>query len=180
MIYRLLLTFAVLAAAAGCRRETPRPDKDFVTIDAGVVALTHARVVDGTGQPGRPDQTIVIREGRIAEVGDASTVRSPSNARVVDLTGRTVVPGYVMVHEHLFFTPDGTGEKSMRTSFPRLYLAGGATTIRTAGSRGLPADVALKHAIDQKEIAGPNLELTSPYLDGTGIRWPFQTRESRA
>ncbi len=174
-----VLTFALLASSVACRPAAV-PSGDVVSVRAPVLALTHARVIDGTGGPARPDQTIVVRDGRIADVGDAQSLMPPAGAQAIDLSGRTIVPGYVMVHEHLFFTPDGSGEKSMRVSFPRLYLAGGATTIRTAGSRGLPADVELKHAIDQNQIPGPNLELTSPYLDGTGIRWPFQTAEGRA
>jgi enamidase len=132
-------------------RGNAAPIHDFVKVDGPVIALTHARVIDGTGAAGRANQTIVLRDGHIAAVGDAATVSLPSNARSLDLEGRTVMPGYVMVHEHLFFSPDGDGETSMRVSFPPLYLAGGATTIRTAGSRGLSADVELQRSIDKRE-----------------------------
>jgi imidazolonepropionase-like amidohydrolase len=176
---RAFLGFAFLAVSFACRRDAT-PIHEFISVDSPVTVLTGVRVIDGTGEPGRPDQTIVIRDGRIAEIGDTHSTAPPSGARIIELPGRTVLPGYVMVHEHLFFTPDGSGEKSMRVSFPPLYLAGGATTIRTAGSRGLPADVELKRAIDQGEIAGPDLELTSPYLDGSGFPWPLQTPEGRA
>jgi hypothetical protein len=53
-----------------------------------------------------------------------------------------------MLHEHLSFTPDGRDEVSVRFSFPRLYLAGGATTIRTAGSAGFKDDVAWRSLPD--------------------------------
>jgi imidazolonepropionase-like amidohydrolase len=178
MLPRRLLSFALLAVSTACTRHAA-PIHDFVTVDEPVIALTHAHVIDGTGAPGRSNQTIVIRDGHIAAVGDPAAVFPPSNARIVDLQGRTVMPGYVMVHEHLFFSPDGSGETSMRVSFPPLYLAGGATTIRTAGSRGLTADVELKRSIDRREIPGPNLALTSQYLDGGGLSWPFETAEAR-
>jgi hypothetical protein len=174
----MLLSFALLGLSIACARDAT-PIREFISVDAPIVALTHARVIDGTGAPGRSNQTIVIRNGRISDVGDTSSVTPPSSAQMIDLSGRTIVPGYVMVHEHLSFTPDGSGESSARFSFPRLYLAGGATTIRTAGSAGLADDVALKAAIDGNETPGPNLELTSPYLDGLGFLWPFQTRFSR-
>ena len=175
---RYLLTFAVLAASVACARNA-EPIRDFVKVDGPVIALTNARVIDGTGVRGRPDQTIVISNGHISEVGDSGTISPPSNARIIDLTGRTVLPGYVMAHEHLSFTPDGRRERSVRVSFPRLYLAGGATTIRTAGSAGLSADLELKRSIDQHEIPGPNLDVTSPYLDGLPFPWPFQTPAAR-
>jgi imidazolonepropionase-like amidohydrolase len=172
------LSFALVTVATGCAHDTISI-REFITVDAALIALTHVRVIDGTGAQSRADQTIVIRDGYIADIGDTKTIIPPSNAQIFDLPGRTVVPGYVMLHEHLSFTPDGTGEVSVRFSFPRLYLAGGATTIRTGGSAGLSDDVALKRAIDQKEIPGPNIDVTSPYLDKLAIGWPFQSQRSR-
>src|SRR5687767_10317286 len=174
------LSFALVTVATGCAHETETISiREFITVDAAIIALTHVRVIDGTGAQSRADQTILIRDGYIADIGDAKTIIPPSNAQIVDLPGRTIVPGYVMLHEHLSFTPDGTGEVSVRFSFPRLYLAGGATTIRTGGSAGLSDDLALKRAIDQGEIPGPNIDVTSPYLDKLPISWPFQSPRSR-
>jgi enamidase len=153
--------------------------REFITVDASTIALTHVRVVDGTGAQGGPDQTLVIRNGLIADVGGTGTISLPSESRVLDLQGRTVLPGYVMLHEHLSFTPDGNDEVSVRFSFPRLYLAGGATTIRTAGSAGLRDDVALKRAIDQKQVPGPHSMSRRRILTSSRIGWPFQSRHSR-
>jgi imidazolonepropionase-like amidohydrolase len=172
------LTLALVAVASACAHEATST-REFITVDAPIIALTHVRVIDGTGIPGRADQTIVIRDGRIADIGDSKIIVPPSNARIFDLPGRTVVPGYVMLHEHLSFTPDGSDEVSVRFSFPRLYLAGGATTIRTGGSAGLSDDIELKRAIDQREVPGPNIDLMSPYLDKTIIGWPFQSPHAR-
>src|SRR4051812_24939222 len=107
----------------------------FVSVDAPVIALTHVRVVDGTGAPGRNDQTILIDHGVIRAVGPAASTTVPSDARTIDLTGRTVIPGLVMLHEHLFY-PSGAGAiyNEQGYSFPRMYLAGGVTTMRTAGN----------------------------------------------
>src|SRR5438477_537220 len=74
--------------------------KAFVAIDTPVVALTHARVIDGTGASARDDQTLIIRDGVIAALGDSRSVAIPAGAQVVDLTGKAVIPGLVMVHEH--------------------------------------------------------------------------------
>src|SRR5262245_47546637 len=69
---------------------------NFVTIAGPVVALTHARVIDGSGAAARADQTIVVRDGTIAELGDSSRVPAPPGAAVVDLTGKSGIPGLRM------------------------------------------------------------------------------------
>ena len=87
--------------------------KQFVKVDSPVVALTHVRVIDGTGAAARNDQTIILADGKIQQMGDAATTSAPSTARVLDLSGYTVIPGLVMMHEHLYYTagfsetPDG-------------------------------------------------------------------------
>ena len=107
---------------------------EYVTIDTPTVVLTHVRVIDGTGAPARDDQTIVVRDGRIASLGDAASIQTPAGAQVVDLSGKTVIPGLVMMHEHLYY-PTGPGVYGNLTeSFTRLYLAGGVTSMRTAGN----------------------------------------------
>jgi enamidase len=144
--------------------------RQFVSVDAPVVALTHARVIDGTGAPARADQTVLIDRGVIRAVGDAARVAVPAGARVLDLTGRSVLPGLVMLHEHLFY-PSGGGSvyNEQAFSFPRLYLAGGVTTARTAGNMAGYADLELKKAIDAGRAVGPELDVTAPYLNGPGL-----------
>ena len=65
-------------------------------------------VVDGTGAPARADQTVIVRDGKIVSVSDASSAQIPAGARVVDLTGKSLIPGLVLVHEHLYY-PTGPG-----------------------------------------------------------------------
>src|SRR5258706_4322619 len=67
--------------------------KAFVSVDAPVVALTHVKVIDGTGAAPADDQTVVIDNGKITAVGPFATVKAPANARVMDLRGSTVIPG---------------------------------------------------------------------------------------
>lgn len=71
--------------------------RTFIKVDAPVIALTNVRVIDGTGAPARENQTIVLRGGNIAEMGDASRVKAPAGATTIDLTGKSVIPGLVMV-----------------------------------------------------------------------------------
>jgi imidazolonepropionase-like amidohydrolase len=143
--------------------------RQFVSIDAPLIALTHARVIDGTGAPARADQTIIISNGKIQAVGPGSTTPAPEGAKVMDLTGKTVMPGLVMLHEHIFF-PAGRLVlfSELGWSFPRLYLAAGVTSIRTAGSVEPYTDLNIKKLIDAGRIPGPKMDVTGPYLDGKG------------
>ncbi len=90
-----------------------RPDslaaqvREYVAVDTSLLALTHVLLVDGTGAAPKPDQTIVIRAGRIAAVGPAASVQIPAGARVMDLNGSTVIPGLIGMHDHLFYTAAG-------------------------------------------------------------------------
>ena len=74
-----------------------------------------------------------------------------------------------MLHEHLFYPAGGAAYNEMEYSFPRLYLVGGATTIRTAGSRDPYGDLNVKRAIDQGRMPGPTIYVTGPYLNGPGL-----------
>jgi imidazolonepropionase-like amidohydrolase len=140
--------------------------RGFIKIDAPVIALTHARVIDGTGAAAKEDQTLVIRGGEIAELGDASRVQAPDGAMTIDLTGKSVIPGLVMVHEHLYY-PTGPGVYGqLGESFVRLYLAGGVTTMRTGGNTNGVMDFVLAKQIDTGQQPGPALDPTGPYLNG--------------
>jgi imidazolonepropionase-like amidohydrolase len=173
---------AVLCAALGCAAaaaQVPNSLKPFVKIDAPAVVLENVRIIDGTGAPAKDDQTIVIQNGKVEYVGPLPTDQMlPAKAKILDLTGKTVFPGLVMMHEHLFYpTPDGGpgllplyGE--MADSAPRLYLAGGVTAARTAGSVEPYTDISVKQLIDAGKIPGPKLFLTSPYLEGSPALGP--------
>ena len=147
--------------------------RQFVSVADSLVALTNVTVIDGTGAAARTGQTIVIKAGSIQSVGDAGSAKIPPGARTMDMTGRTVMPGYVMLHEHLFY-PSGGGAiyNEQGYSFPRLYLAGGVTTMRTAGNMAGYADLNIKKAIDAGTMAGPTIDVTAPYLEGPGLPIP--------
>ncbi len=154
--------------------QAPATLQPFVKIDAPVVVLTNVRVIDGTGAPARENQMVTLDHGKITAVGPQTADQLlPTGAKVIDLAGKTVFPGLVGMHEHLFYPlPDGGpgllplyGE--MADSAPRLYLAGGVTAARTAGSVEPYTDISVKEAIDAGKIPGPKLFLTSPYLEGS-------------
>ncbi len=146
--------------------------KQFVAVDAPVIVLQHLHVIDGTGAPGRADQTIVIDHGKLAAIGENVTV--PAGAKVIDMTGHSAFPGLVDMHAHLYYAQlsgfplSDVAFAEQNVSFPRLYLAGGVTTARTAGSMEPYTDLTIKQRIDAGEMAGPHFQLTAPYLEGKG------------
>lgn len=162
-----ILVFVALGLVASAQSpQIGRNVQGFIKINAPVVVLTHARVIDGTGAAPADDQTIVIRDGTIADLGPTSSVSVPSGATTIDLTGKSVIPGLVMMHEHLFY-PTGPGVYGqLGESFVRLYLAGGVTTMRTAGNTGGIMDINLKQMIEKGEQPGPEIDATAPYLNG--------------
>lgn len=168
----ILLACCSLAAAQSPSAEV----RKFVKVDAPVVALTHVRVIDGTGAAAREDQTIILSKGKIESVGDASATNVPKDAQLLDLHGYSVIPGLVGMHDHMFY-PVGNGVfGEMAFSFPRLYLASGVTTIRTTGALEPYTDLELKKSIDAGETPGPKMHVTGPYLEGKGS-WAIQLHQ---
>ncbi len=151
------------------------PDRQqFIRTEAPLIALTHVRVIDGTGAPAKEDQTIVISDGKIQSIEPAVTAKPPANAQTLDLTGYTVLPGLVGMHNHMFFPMGGSPPmySNMGGSFPRLYLANGVTTIRTTGSVAPYTDLEIKKLIDSGRMIGPKMHITAPYLEGKGAFTP--------
>ena len=164
---------AVIATPAA----TPGPAMlPFVRVPAGRIALTHVRVIDGTGAPALEDRTVLIDGAHIVAVQPASAPL-PAGVTVLDLTGRTVMPGLVGMHDHMYYIarpnldPQGHSEPplvvpQMTFSAPRLYLAAGVTTLRTTGSVEPYADLNMKRQIDAGALPGPHMDVTGPYLEG--------------
>ncbi len=115
-------------------------------------------------------------------------MKIPKEAKVIDIAGKTVIPGLIMLHEHLYYTAmidrSDFHINEMTFSFPRLYLAGGVTTLRTGGCVEPLTDLKLKKDIDEGVIPGPHMHLTAPYLEGEGIwikqLYPLKNAEQTA
>jgi imidazolonepropionase-like amidohydrolase len=162
-----LAAFVAAGPAHSQRAQSLVPEvRSFVSLDAPVIALTHVKLIDGTGAPPRADQTVVIENGRIAAVGAAAQVRPPAGAHVVDLTGHTLIPGIIGLHDHLFYTAAGGRSAQLTYSGPRLYLGAGVTTVRTTGSRAPYAELNLKAEIEKGRVPGPRIHITAPYITG--------------
>ncbi len=161
--------FTIGGAVEAQRAPLGPATRSYVRYDTAVLALTNVRVIDGTGAAPRENQTLIVRDGRIASVGDAARASIPAGAQVVDLAGKTVIPGLVMVHEHLYY-PVGSGTYANLTeSFSRLYLAGGVTSMRTGGNMNGFAEILVAKATAAGQKVGPFIDATAPYLEGPGM-----------
>jgi imidazolonepropionase-like amidohydrolase len=166
---RWLAALSLVSSAVMCFAQPQQPPiKDFIRIPAGVIALEHVRVIDGTGAAAKADQTILISGDKITAIGPSGSAQIPAGATRLDFTGYSAIPGMVGMHDHLFYPAGGGLYHDMPFSFPRLYLAAGVTTIRTTGSIEPYFDLELKRGIDDGRLIGPKINVTGPYLEGEG------------
>jgi imidazolonepropionase-like amidohydrolase len=157
---------ALMGLAGTCQAEDI---SRYIVANAPVIALTEALLIDGTGGTPVAKQTVIIREGRITHIGPAHEVHVPENAHRIDLNGKALLPGWVMLHEHLYNSPtwkDPVIVTEQPASYPKLYLAAGVTSARTAGSIEPYTDLRIKEAIAAGTMIGPEIDLTAPYLEG--------------
>ena len=167
-------------APAGPGAVTLAPEvRKYLRVSTPKVILEHVEIVDGTGAAPIWDQNIYIENGKIAAISGGADRPATDGATILDLRGYAVMPGIVGMHNHLFYLAlpnlkdDGSFDRpalftQMSFSAPRLYLANGVTTMRTAGSIEPDTDLKLKRAIETGMLPGPHLDITGPYLNGSG------------
>lgn len=145
--------------------------KSFIKVDTTMVAIKDVTLIDGTGNGILKHQTILIEADKISAVGNNGSFEIPKSTLVINGKGKTVIPGLVMMHEHLFYTKffeDWFSVGQMTFTFPRLYLAGGVTTMRTAGSIQPQSDLNVKQWISEGKMTGPKMDITSPFIEREG------------
>jgi imidazolonepropionase-like amidohydrolase len=128
------------------------------------LALTHAAVIDVAGGAVRRDQTIVIVADRIQALGNSATVKVPAGARIVDATGKYVIPGLWDSHVHTRY---------QGIPFLSLFILNGITSVRdTAGPwTHLEQIKEWKRQIARGELLGPRIYAAGPLIDGPSSRW---------
>ena len=187
-----LLLLAALSYSAGAdaqRIDALGPQvRKYVSVGTPKVILEHVQIIDGTGSAPIPDQNIYIEGGKITAISTGAD-RSPSDGTtILNLRGSSVMPGIVGMHDHLFYMarPNlGADYKydgpalfvQMTFSAPRLYLANGVTTARTVGSVDPYTDSRLEQAIETGVLPGPHLDVTGPYLEGSGNNQNLQMHQ---
>jgi len=114
-----------------------------------LVALTGARLIDGTGRPPIEQATLLVRNGRVEAAGTSAAVQIPASAVRVNLSGKTVMPGIVNAHGHV--NPSNTSTLPVRDQLVnqlRLYADYGITTVYGLGTDG-PENISLRREQEQ-------------------------------
>ena len=146
------------------------------------VAIRAGRLFDANSGALLPNQVVLIKGERISEVGPADRVKIPADAKVIDLSRATVLPGLIDAHSHLFLTGEfGTryDEELLKESWQfrtieavvnaKLDLEAGFTTMRDLGNHGsMYSDVDVRNAIDRGLIPGPRLQVATRGMSATG------------
>ena len=169
-ILKLTILNALLLAIVSSQsfEDLSQKVQSFVKISDSEFVINNVRLIDGTGSLTQEDISVIVKKGRIVSISKTNDIKHRSITKVIDGRGHTLIPGLVMLHEHMFY-PSGEGRyNTNQVSFPPLYLAGGATTIRTGGSVDTYTDLAISREISAGNIAGPDIDVTAPYLEGPG------------
>jgi imidazolonepropionase-like amidohydrolase len=146
-------------------------------VAAAPIALRCGGLVDVRTGRVQPDAVVIIVNGKISQVGTAASLAIPPEARTIDLSKGTCLPGLIDVHDHLTSEPSHAGYRSLGVSVPRATVTGtknaritlhaGFTTVRNVGAPGY-SDVAIRDGIQAGEIEGPRLIVSGPALGITG------------
>jgi imidazolonepropionase-like amidohydrolase len=177
---RTSLSGLVLMLSATClTAQTPR-DTVPTVVRAGRLFDSERGVMTGP-------QEILVVDGRVSEV--ATKVSRPKGVRIVDLSKYTVLPGLIDAHTHLLYlenpkaglsseavkavTMEGTPLRALHGAARGwTYLAAGITTVRDLGNSGRFGDIALRTAIRDGSVDGPNLVASGPGLSPPGGQFP--------
>jgi len=162
----LVLVVLLVSATAFAQQATP-----------GRTIVRAGKLLDVRTGKTLTNQAIVIENGKIVSVGpDSGTTDASANAKVIDLSGKTVLPGLIDAHTHITFDPR-FGYDRLAISLPREALIGaknarvtllaGFTTIRNLGATEF-ADIALRDAINAGDVPGPRIDASGPALSITG------------
>jgi len=172
----LIFTVAFPLAAAGQQTAIPA--------GAGSTVIRAGTLIDGKSNSPRHDQVIVIRGNRIESVSNASSSKMPADAKVIDLSHSTVLPGLIDSHTHIFLQgedPAQGGYDANILKYPlsfraaratvsaRRALEQGFTTLRDVETEGAGyGDVGIKQAIEGGYIPGPRLFVSTRAISTTG------------
>jgi len=144
---------------------------------AGPVALTGARLIDGTGGAPLDQATVVIRNGRIEAAGASAAVTIPSGATRVDLSGKTIMPGIINAHGHLGADVPNRPARDRLAGQLRVYADYGVTTVVVLGT--LPNDLPDAVKLRDEQEHGP-LDRARVFPAGTSLRDLKTAEEARA
>ena len=154
----LLLVFVTFSTLFVTRAEPQQQGIAFINVN--VVPFDRERIL--------PGQTVIVRDGRIAEIGPAEKTKVPAGTLQIDGRGKYLMPGLADMHVHLF---PGTGQPDdLANQQFQLFLANGVTTIRNM--IGKPEHLALRDRVAKGELLGPTIYTAGPPLLGNNVQTP--------
>jgi imidazolonepropionase-like amidohydrolase len=135
-------------------------------------------IIDGTGAPPQTHRDLVLRDGRIASIEDASAFTHPPGAQVIDGQGKYVIPGLIDMHAHVAGDvlnekglPGNRWDRDIALSLLRTFLQFGVTTIRDPGA--ITADaLVLRRLLAEGKVTGPRLFTAGRILTNTNFQPP--------
>ena len=133
----------------------------------GTVAFVDVSVVPTTGSAAIANRTVVVRDGRIVEVGQAGQITVPQGATVIQGRGKFLMPGLAEMHAHL---PGTNAPAQLAHDILFLYVANGVTTIR--GMLGAPNQLELRRQTASGELLGPTILVGAPSLNANSAPDP--------
>lgn len=154
LLVSLLVSVAVVA---------PVQASDFAIVQVTVVPMDSDRVL--------PAQTVIVRAGRIAEVGPANRTVVPPDATVIDGRGRYLMPGLAEMHAHV---PPQPAQQQWTEDVLLLLIANGVTFARSM--LGAPHHLELRDQAAAGALLSPRLYLSGPSLNGNSVRSPEDGR----
>ena len=143
-----------------------------------IFAFLHANIIPMDAERLLSDQTLIVQNGRITQIGSAAHTPVPANALQIDATGEYLLPAFADMHIHLegqawnLMFPPGAQFSTDDLNFEQIlfpYLANGVTTVQIMSA--LPEHITLRDQINRGEISGPRLILNR-MIDGPGQSWP--------
>ncbi|HXQ71913.1 MAG TPA: amidohydrolase family protein [Pyrinomonadaceae bacterium] len=155
----LVVTATFVTAFAQNANQTPGAPQTIAFVNVNVVPFDRERIVEG--------QTVIVRDGRIAEIGPANKTKVPAGAREIDGRGKYLMPGLADMHVHLF---PGTGQNDLAQQQLQLFLANGVTTVRNM--IGKPEHILLRDKVAKREVLGPTIYTAGPPLLGNNVSTP--------
>ena len=136
------------------------------------VVIEHANLLPMDREGVVRDQTVVVKDGRISEVGPAAKIKAPAGATKVDARGKYLMPGMGEMHGHI---PPPTAPAAFVNDVLFLYVANGITTVR--GMLGHPGQLDLREKAKRGEIDSPTLYLAGPSFSGSTVQSEQQAAE---
>lgn len=166
----LLIALIVAAPSAAGRGSQSKPasaDATTAFVNVNVIPMDRERLLK--------DQTVIVRDGKIADIGDAAKVKVPQGARVVDGRGKYLIPGLIDMHAHLF--SDDVYTDSIAPDELAVMIANGVTTIRLM--IGTPEHLVLRERVAKGELLSPTLFVASPEVTGRAASGVFNGRTAK-